>query len=297
MIRFLTTYRLTRWLLNFWYLRLNYKQLADFHTRYALIHREHYDLSLESERLNIQNGVWRVRFLDKIIKLPITKDRIWLDWDLALSVIGHDTDIKETYKNLKVGMFIDIGANYGTHSLLFLTQGIPTLTFEPNLSCHAYFEEVCKLNNVKSQLEPFALGNKKGEVELSYPERNTWLGATNQTTIKDLKQYIELTTQKVKMRKLDEYYLIFQGKMLIKIDTEGNELEVLQGAEQTIKIHQPFILFEVWHDREQRERLYKFFDERNYKIYSLPYPKNTALLPEVFYGFANTNFIAVPKNA
>ncbi|CAA9891487.1 conserved hypothetical protein [Candidatus Methylobacter favarea] len=77
--------------------------------------------------------------------MPLTSERFWLDWDTAVSITGHDIEIKQTYEAL-IGsseppeLFIDIGANYGTHSLLFLVHQIKTITFEPNASCHDFFQ-------------------------------------------------------------------------------------------------------------------------------------------------------------
>ena len=39
---------------------------------------------------------WRVEFCGKRIVLPLTRDRAWLDWDLAVSVLGHDLEVKQT---------------------------------------------------------------------------------------------------------------------------------------------------------------------------------------------------------
>jgi hypothetical protein len=66
------------------------------------------------------------------------------DWGLSLLVAGHDVEIKETYRYLleerKPKLFFDIGANYGTHSLIFLTHGVRTISFEPNLGLRPYFD-------------------------------------------------------------------------------------------------------------------------------------------------------------
>jgi hypothetical protein len=82
-------------------------------------------------------GTWSVKFAGKDILIPLSPDTLWLDWDLAVSIPGHDTEVKETHAALighrsnRPQVFVDIGANCGTHSLLFLVHGIPSLSSEP----------------------------------------------------------------------------------------------------------------------------------------------------------------------
>lgn len=168
--------------------------------------------------------------------MPLTAERFWLDWDTALSIVGHETEIKDTYLAL-IGsreapeLFLDIGANYGTYSLLFLTHNIETITFEPNSSCHDYFREICELNGVVGRLEAVALGDSEGFVELAYPEKDTWLGTTDMNIAKSLARRQELVARIVKQKTIDGYLPEFENKsMLIKIDTEGTEYRVLQGG-------------------------------------------------------------------
>ena len=39
-------------------------------------------------------------FAGKISKMPLRNSSLWLDWDLALAITGHDAEVKETYENL-----------------------------------------------------------------------------------------------------------------------------------------------------------------------------------------------------
>jgi FkbM family methyltransferase len=177
--------------------------------------------------------VWKIVFEGKTILMPLTPERFWLDWDSAVSIVGNDVEVKDTYAALIQSrdapeLFIDIGANYGTHSLLFLVHGIETLSFEPNRSCHDYFRRVCELNRVVPTLETVALGDRVDCVELSYPERDTWLGSTDAEVVKRLVAGQALVTQAVQQKMLDEYLEKIRNKRtLIKLDTEGNELTVL----------------------------------------------------------------------
>ena len=57
----------------------------------------------------------------------------------------------------------------------------------------------------------------------------------------------------------------------IKVDVEGFELDVLEGAKQTIENYKPTMMVEVyqpWCDKVgfDCEEIFNFFDERNYQI-------------------------------
>jgi FkbM family methyltransferase len=233
--------------------------------------------------------------------MPLTSERLWLDWDTAVSIIGHDIEVKKTYQALldsreKPDLFIDIGANYGTHSLLFLVHHIQTITFEPNSSCHNYFREICKLNKVTPELEPVALGERHSYVELSYPERDTWLGSTDAEVIKEFASTYELLSEKVEQKTLDDYIPQIEHKRtLIKIDTEGKELAVLRGAIRTLQEVKPLIIFES--NCRERSELFNFFEVQRYEIYRLPWRpmrKSESLKADQFIASSSTNFIAVP---
>lgn len=295
-VRALGTYSASRNVLNFVYLRLTYSQRATFHRNFSRIYRD--------RDSSVQPGTWKVRFAGKELLLPITRQRAWLDWDTAVSIVGHDVEVKATYANLlarrnRPELFVDIGANYGTHSLLFLVHGVPTLAFEPNSSCHPFFRDLCALNRVEGHLERIALGETDGETEIKYPERDTWFGTTNPQSQKTLEQTYGLIVERVPQRRLDAYLAHLRGRrVLIKIDTEGNEYEVLLGADKTLSECRPLIIFESW-GSDSREQLHRFFAARHYEIKALPWDpgtRNSTLDREPFLGHRGTNYIAVPTD-
>jgi len=285
----------SRRLLNAAYLRLNASQRASLHRAFAKTFR--------SSRIRGRDGSWKVVFGDRSVALPLHSGSFWLDWDNAVSIAGHDIEVKQTYEALlglpseKPELFVDIGANYGTHSLLFLVHGVQSLTFEPNRACHDYFRNACALNHVTPKLEPVALGEERGEVEFSYPERDTWLGSTKAEVIEKLRGAEKLINGSVEQKTLDDYFVEIESKRtLIKIDTEGNELSVLEGAKKTLKFARPRVIFECW-DENEKSGILNLFTAQSYSIHALPWSPKRNPPPLDFRRFMTsvaTNFIALP---
>ncbi|NET02321.1 MAG: FkbM family methyltransferase [Sphaerospermopsis sp. SIO1G1] len=296
LIREFVKYPFSRDVLNFLYLKLTYSQMTKVHDIFAKIFRD--------TNTNIIPGDWKVVFLGREIFIPLKTETIWLDWDTALSIIGHDTEVKETYQFFlsqenKPDLFVDIGTNYGTHSLLFLCHGIETISFEPNSSCHSYFQEMSIFNNVKVNLEKVALGETEGVVTIKYPEKATWLGSTDETIQSKLGINQKMIEEEVRKTKLDDYIDQFKEKqVLIKVDTEGNEFSVLKGAENVLKICKPMIIFECLNNQVKRKPLYNYFTSNGYQIYHLPYKhlkQDNALTDDEFLTTPLTNFIGISQ--
>ena len=280
--------------LNAVYLRLSPSQRALFWLAFAKIFR--------NSSIKESAGNWKVVFANKSIVMPLTPGNFWLEWDIAVSIVGHDIEVKQTYEALinspeRPDLFIDVGGNYGTSSLLFLAHDIETITFEPNTSCHDYFRKICKSNHVTPQLEALALGDRDGHTELSYPKRYTWLGSTNTEVIDTLHLTHDLVTEKIEQKTIDDYYpKIEHNRTLIKIDTEGNELSVLLGAIKTLQECKPMIIFESLGGNE-RGNIFSFFNSTKYSIYHLPWNptyKAELLSVDQFMVNSSTNFIAIP---
>lgn len=285
----------SRRLLNALYLKLSASQRALFHQRFAKAFR--------NGTVQGKDGRWKVIFARKEILMPLRSGGLWLDWDNAVSIVGHDIEVKETYQSLinshsdRPELFIDIGANYGTHSLLFLVHDIETITFEPNKTCHEVFRRMCALNHVSPNLKPVALGERLGHVEFSYPRQDTWLGSTNPQVIDKLSGSKDLVSEQVEQKMLDDFLAeIGNKRALIKIDTEGNELSVLNGAKNTLEKARPRIIFECWGE-DEKTGIFNLLSPLNYSIHALPWsPRHHAepLGEQEFMASSSTNFIAIP---
>lgn len=268
---------------------LSYEAKSLFHSRYAKNFRSCNHLT---------PGEWVIEFLGHPVRLPLRSSTCWLDWDYALSVLGHDAEIKQTYEVLinsdqRPALFVDVGANYGTHSILFLVVGIPIIAFEPNSECYPQFQSVCSLNHFNGRWEQSALGEKAGQSDLVYPETETWLGSTSRKVISQLRS--RSLVVKVPVSTLDDYLdQMPDGEILLKLDVEGSEIEVLKGASRLLRSRAPKIIFES-NDTETRPDLFDLLTGFGYGIYLLPWwqsDETGSLSRDEFRLHHATNFIA-----
>src|SRR5262245_2148610 len=78
--------------LNQYYGLLDDEARSRFHARYAKIFR--------NDGVSLASGEWLIQFADQKIRLPLRPSWSWLDWDAAVSLLGHDIEVKKTYAAL-----------------------------------------------------------------------------------------------------------------------------------------------------------------------------------------------------
>jgi FkbM family methyltransferase len=294
-VRSIATKNGPRTVLNQYYGSLGDEAKSRFHARYSKIFWD--------QGVRLAAGEWSIRFVDQKIRIPLRPSWSWLDWDYAVSIIGHDIEIKQTYEALlasdqRPALFLDVGANYGTHSILFLSVGIPVIAFEPNPSCFSQFQTVCELNGLTGRWEQVAIGNNAGQIELVYPEKETWLGSVSSDAVATLKKSDGMITKQVPLKTLDDYLSDApRDKVLIKIDVEGFEREVIEGASQLLQHCNPKIIFES-NETKLRPDLFRQLANQRYSVHPLPWQPSAAsrvLGVDEFLTSTSTNFIAIPR--
>jgi FkbM family methyltransferase len=151
---------------------------------------------------------------------------------------------------LKPGMvFVDVGANDGYYSL-FAARRLGAegrvIAIEPSSRERDHLEANIRRNNVKSiTILPVALGETAGKGQLKLADG----GHTGHNTLGGFATAGVLTaaTETVEVDTLDNVVarLGLERLDLIKIDAEGAEVAVLQGARSIIGKHRPILLVEV----------------------------------------------------
>jgi FkbM family methyltransferase len=286
--------RWTRALANLAYHGLTSKQAEAIHEAFGNVFKDRENA--------FRDGIWSIRFCGRTIRVPLQAQSLALDWGIALAMLGHDVEVKQTYAALiksaaPPDLFLDVGSNFGTHSILFQAHGIDTMSFDPNPGCNAYHMRLAAANGLQPRIEPVAIGEQPGQVNLAFPPDQPWLGSTDAEIGVRLKTEYAVETCAVEQRTVDAYLSRLTARhLLLKIDTEGNECAVLAGAAQTLRDKQPTVIFECWSGPE-RDEIHRLLTESNYSVMPLPWDPRTSpqmLDVERFRRSAGMNFLALP---
>ena len=160
-------------------------------------------------------------------------------------------------------VIIDVGANIGNHAIYFgkyLCKKV--IAIEPSQMHSDILKQNLNANLSSDEFEihQIAAGNKKGDVSLVFPSEINLGAAKIDTTLNTE----NLITENVKIDKLDN--IIYDENIcLLKIDVEGLEIDVLNGAKRIIKKNLPHIIVEA-HNKERLDEMKEFLDQFNYTI-------------------------------
>jgi FkbM family methyltransferase len=202
---------------------------------------------------------------------------------------------------IKKGMTVlDIGAHHGFYTILCSKKVGSTgrvVAFEPSPGEQRKLLFHLKLNHCKNvTIESHALAGQNGKATLFVTKG--WYTAFNSLRPPAL----SVPTQEVEVStiRLDGYLRALQLEKidLIKIDTEGAELEILQGAENLLMTKSsPVIMIEVCDERTRpwgypSAAIYDFLARRGYAWFSVTDDGYLRLCEK---GTDLYNLVAVPK--
>ena len=152
------------------------------------------------------------------------------------------------------GLVIDIGINTGFYALLACAASDmnTVLGFEPNPKVHAFLQQNLELSRLVNRIDvlPLALSNREGRANLYVPDASHGLVETaSSLDAAWTSAYSEIIEVSVSTLDTVLSSAEWQGKRVstIKIDVEGHELSVLEGAAATIGKSRPLIFVEILH--------------------------------------------------
>jgi FkbM family methyltransferase len=132
---------------------------------------------------------------------------------------------------------IDVGAHIGTHTMTMARCAGPSgrvYAFEPVKKIYRELVRNLALNGIANVIPlRYALGNGSPRLMEMKPITPHEEGGTS----------VGRGGDAVELRSLDSFG--FEGVSLIKIDVEGYELPVLDGAEETIRRNRPVLIVEI----------------------------------------------------
>jgi FkbM family methyltransferase len=138
---------------------------------------------------------------------------------------------------------IDVGAHKG-ELLALLLQSAPNgkhWAFEPLPAFHQQLQAKYG-SNPNLTILPFALSNQNGQTSFQHVVNAPAYSGIRQRKYATKNPQIEVL--ELPMRCLDEVLPVGQRIDFMKIDVEGAELQVLQGAQQLLRQWQPTLIFE-----------------------------------------------------
>jgi len=133
------------------------------------------------------------------------------------------------------GVFVDVGAHQGSHSIFIEKFGdFEVYAFEPITDNFRILTENVGLNGVDINARQYAISDKAGYLAFDILKPK---GSLNWQVVESTNNPKNI----VQARTLDSFDL---NVTVLKIDVEGHEVQVLKGAERTIKRCKPVIFVE-----------------------------------------------------
>jgi FkbM family methyltransferase len=171
---------------------------------------------------------------------------------LALDIYGEwaELEINSLLPFIPLGgQVVDVGANVGYHTLAFARkvgeQGM-VLSIEPQEEVFALLRYNITINGLHGRVHPIQVAvskeNSIGQIPRITNTEGQNLGAVAPVVVADALCTSVGSLAEIKVVPIDELKLT--GLDLLKIDAEGTEADVLQGAENTIRKYRPVIAME-----------------------------------------------------
>lgn len=193
------------------------------------------------------------KLINGISLTSASKDR----WPYFINIEEIQINIFLTLiKEIKPKKFFDIGANVGFYTLIaqkFFPE-LECIAFEPSPETFLNLKENIAMNRNKGNIEALelALSSRSGTTIFGDFGDCSGKNAILETSIhteNDLKNKISVNTNT-----LDSFNISAQETYIVKIDTEGHELEILKGGKRFFETNSIVLQIETGH-KENSEKL------------------------------------------
>ena len=177
----------------------------------------------------------------------------------------------------QINTFLDIGSNIGYYALLGVNSNpnMKVFAFEPALGPKHYLNKNIELNDFNENITAvdLALSDYNGTIDFFEVEslkyktlKYNLAGEGNAGTKTTSRNFIK---NEVKAQRLNDF--VDQQNLLsidlIKLDTEGTEIDILKAGVATIKKFQPIVICETLFNTIEDE-LEDYFEALNYEFYN-----------------------------
>lgn len=207
-----------------------------------------------------------------VVKNRIFKEQAHFSWE-TLNEINNEPEVLVVEEILTKHVdftFIDVGCNKGeyTYAASKFLAPFNIYSFEPNPKLNYTLGKTFSEVNVL----PYALSNEETKAKFKVPSLNGHeddsLGSLN-TESKETNE-TSADVFEVQCKRLDDVAASYKINRIdfIKIDVEGFELNVLEGAQHTIEEHSPLLLIEIEKKHHQEHTVLEIINSINTKYHN-----------------------------
>ena len=184
------------------------------------------------------NSILKYRF-----KMAFKKIIRKAGYDIQTVESNYYYQITKVLSFKKINLIIDVGANIGQFSSEIRAAGFKgkIISIEPIQSCNSKLKILSNFDRNWIVLEPMAIGNSEGNIEINISKNyvSSSILSISDAHLNAENNSLYFTTQKVEIKQLDqavEKYVNSDSNIMLKIDTQGYEFNVLEGAAKILKI-------------------------------------------------------------
>ena len=179
----------------------------------------------------------------------------------------------------KIGLLLDVGANIGQYALLSRGEGYAgkIISFEPLSMAHSVLKETAKSDSLWVIHERCAIGATNGEIEI-----NIAGNSYSSSILPMLPAHSDAAPQSVYVGKdsakiitLDSIFYDYRTareRVFLKIDTQGFERAVLEGAENCLRdiqaIQLELSLVALYEGQELYDYFFSYLKNAGFEIWS-----------------------------
>jgi FkbM family methyltransferase len=167
------------------------------------------------------------------------------------------------------GTFLDIGANWGMHTYPFAASGYECVCFEPQTICCQFIRRVADLNGfAKVAIVRCAVGAASCDAVPFFESEVEAFSSMDERHVAAYQRPWRTST--IACVSLDSHCRAHGlAPSFLKIDTEGFEWEVLQGAAALLQECRPGLLVEVSTSIEKQHAMWSALSGAGYRCYAI----------------------------
>jgi FkbM family methyltransferase len=196
--------------------------------------------------------------------LKETFPSIWVHWHLMHQPATAERELRLLDRCVPEGaVTVDVGANCGLYTRTLARLSKRVHAFEPS---HKMADILRRTSASNVNVHELALSDQIGEAELFIPQHDDELvHGLASLEPRQASPDQRLVSTKVPMARLDT--IVHEDVAFVKIDVEGHELNVLNGAERLLENSQPVFLVEAEdrHRAQATRQLFAFFEQKAYR--------------------------------